>query len=131
MRVDIAPCRRSMSRAAAKVSAKVEDWAALVPNDAPHAALLRQEFKLLHAAMQDAPLLGSLLDPWRHLKNDLAMSDFGGLQKLLNEALTAERPQLWNEAEEQWDVAVSAQGLLARLSYWRSVIIWSLPTCPI
>ena len=96
-----------------KVSAKVDDWAALVPNDAPHAALLRQEFKLLHAAMQDAPLLGSLLDPWRHLKNDLAMSDFGGLQQLLSEALTAERPQLWNEAEEQWDAAVSAQGLLA------------------
>ncbi|MCP5451258.1 MAG: N-6 DNA methylase [Gammaproteobacteria bacterium] len=96
-----------------KVSAKVEDWAALVPNDAPHAALLRQEFKLLHAAMQDAPLLGSLLDPWRYLKNDLAMSDFGGLQRLLSEALTIERPQLWNEAEEQWDAAVSAQGLLA------------------
>jgi hypothetical protein len=48
--------------------------------------------------MQDAPLLGSLLDPWRHLKNDLAMSDFGGLQQLLTEALTTERPQLWNEA---------------------------------
>lgn len=95
-----------------KVSAKVDDWAALVPNDAPHAALLRQEFKLLYAAMQDAPLLGSLLDPWRHLKNDLAMSDFGGLQKLLTEALTTERPQLWNEAEEQWEAAVSAQGLL-------------------
>ncbi len=95
-----------------KVSAKVDDWAALVPNEAPHAALLRQEFKLLHTAMQDAPLLGSLLDPWRHLKNDLAMSDFGGLQKLLTEALTTERPQLWNEAVEQWDAAVSAQGLL-------------------
>lgn len=95
-----------------KVSAKVEDWAALVPNDAAHAALLRQEFKLLHTAMQDAPLLGSLLDPWRHLKDNLAMSDFGGLQKLLTEALTTERPQLWNDAEEQWDAAVSAQGLL-------------------
>ena len=34
--------------------------------------------QLLHAAMRDAPLLGSLLDPWRRLKNDLAMSEFGG-----------------------------------------------------
>ena len=113
-----------------KVSAKVDDWAALVPNDAPHAALLRQEFKLLHAAMQDAPLLGSLLDPWRHLKNDLAMSDFGGLQQLLSEALTVERPQLWNEAEEQWDAAVSAQGLLtaARLLAQRyHLVITNVP----
>ncbi len=113
-----------------KISAKVEDWAVLVPNDAPHAALLRQEFKLLHTAMQDAPLLGSLLDPWRHLKNDLAMSDFGGLQKLLTEALTTERPQLWNEAEEQWDAAVSAQGLLttARLLAQRyHLVITNVP----
>jgi hypothetical protein len=113
-----------------KVSAKVEDWAALVPNDAAHALLLRQEFKLLHTAMQDAPLLGSLLDPWRHLKNDLAMSDFGGLQQLLTEALTTERPQLWNEAEEQWDAAVSAQGLLtaARLLAQRyHLVITNVP----
>ncbi|HNM84733.1 MAG TPA: hypothetical protein PKI77_09430, partial [Mycobacterium sp.] len=40
-------------------------------------------------------------------------SSAGQVANLLNEALTAERPQLWNEAEEQWDAAVSAQGLLA------------------
>lgn len=70
------------------------------------------------------------MDPWRHLKNDLAMSDFGGLQKLLTEALTTERPQLWNDAEEQWDAAVSAQGLLtaARLLAQRyHLVITNVP----
>lgn len=95
-----------------KVSAKAEDWAALVPDDAPHAALLRQDLKLLHASMCEAPLLGSLLDPWRSLPNDLATSDYGGLQTMLSTALTQERAGLSSDGEDLWDAAVSAQGLL-------------------
>ncbi len=95
-----------------KVSAKADDWAALVPDDAPHAALLRQDLKLLHASMREAPLLGSLLDPWRSLRNDLAVSDYAGLQAMLSTALTQERESMLNDNEDLWDAAVSAQGLL-------------------
>lgn len=95
-----------------KVSAKAEDWAALVPDDATHATLLRQDLKLLHASMREAPLLGSLLDPWRSLRNDLATSDYAGLQAMLSTALTQERADLLSDSEDLWDAAVSAQGLL-------------------
>lgn len=95
-----------------KVSAKADDWAALVPDDAPHATLLRQDLKLLHASMREAPLLGSLLDPWRSLCNDLATSDYAGLQTMLSTALTQERVGLLSDGEDLWDAAVSAQGLL-------------------
>ncbi len=95
-----------------KVSAKPEDWAALVPDDAPHATLLRQDLKLLHASMREAPLLGSLLDPWRSLRNDLATSDYAGLKVMLNTALTQERASLLSDSEDLWDAAVNAQGLL-------------------
>lgn len=95
-----------------KVSARADDWAALVPDDAPHAALLRQDLKLLHASMREAPLLGSLLDPWRSLRNDLATSDYAGLQTMLRTALTQERVGLLSDSEDLWDAAVSAQGLL-------------------
>ncbi|MDD5298210.1 MAG: N-6 DNA methylase [Rhodocyclaceae bacterium] len=95
-----------------KVSAKADDWAALVPDDAPHATLLRQDLKLLHASMREAPLLGSLLDPWGSLRNDLATSDYAGLQAMLSTALTQERVGLLSDSEDLWDAAVSAQGLL-------------------
>lgn len=95
-----------------KVSAKADDWAALVPDDAPHAPLLRQDLKLLHASMREAPLLGSLLDPWRSLRNDLATSDYAGLQAMLSTALTQERVGLLSDGEDHWDATVSAQGLL-------------------
>ncbi len=95
-----------------KVSAKADDWAALVPDDAPHATLLRQDLKLLHASMREAPLLGSLLDPWRSLRDDLATSDYAGLQAMLGTALTQERADLLSDSEDLWDAAVSAQGLL-------------------
>lgn len=95
-----------------KVSAKADDWAALVQDDASHAALMRQELKLLHASMREAPLFGSLLDPWRSLRNDLATSDYAGLQAMLSTALTHERADLLSNGEDLWDAAVSAQGLL-------------------
>lgn len=100
-----------------KVAAKPEDWMALVPDDAPNAAYLRQELRLLHASFAQAPLLGSLLDPARSLKNDLATSNFETLRELLGRALATERPAtLWGQASElqddSWDLALTAKGLL-------------------
>jgi hypothetical protein len=100
-----------------KVAAKPEDWMALVPDDATNAAYLRQELRLLHASFAQAPLLGSLLDPARSLKNDLATSSFDTLRDLLGRALGIERPAtLWGQAselqDESWDLALTAKGLL-------------------
>jgi hypothetical protein len=53
-----------------KVAAKAQDWEALVPDEAPNAEYVRQELRHLHASFAQAPLLGSLLDPSRSLKND-------------------------------------------------------------
>jgi hypothetical protein len=100
-----------------KVAAKPEDWMALVPNDAANAVYLRQELRLLHASFTQAPLLGSLLDPARSLKNDLATSSFDTSRDLLGRALASERPTtLWGQASElqddSWDLALTAKGLL-------------------
>ena len=100
-----------------KVAAKPGDWMALVPDDSPNAQLLRQELRLLHASFAQAPLLGSLLDPARSLKNDLATSSFDTLRDLLERALATERPAtLWGQASElhddSWDLALTARGLL-------------------
>ncbi|MDM0108672.1 N-6 DNA methylase [Variovorax sp. J22R24] len=100
-----------------KVAAKPEDWMALVPDDAANAAYLRQDLRLLHASFAQAPLLGSLLDPARSLKSDLATSNFETLRELLGRALAAERPMtVWEQASEMqddsWDLTLTAQGLL-------------------
>ena len=100
-----------------KVAAKPEDWMALVPDDAANASYLRQELRLLHASFAQAPLLGSLLDPARSLKNDLATSSFDTLRDLLGRALATERPAtLWGQSSElqddSWDLALTARGLL-------------------
>ncbi|MES3041181.1 MAG: DNA methyltransferase [Pseudomonadota bacterium] len=100
-----------------KVAAKPEDWMALVPDDAANAAYLRQELRLLHASFAQAPLLGSLLDPARSLKNDLATSSFDTLRDLLGRALATERPAtLWGQSSElqddSWDLAFTAKGML-------------------
>jgi len=96
-----------------KVAAKAQDWEALVPNEAPNAEYVRQELRQLHANFSDAPLLGSLLDPSRSLKNDLATSSYETLTALLRRALATERPaSLLNEDDDRWELALSAQGLL-------------------
>lgn len=100
-----------------KVAARAADWMALVPDEVPNAAYLRQELRLLHDSFSQAPLLGSLLDPARSLKNDLATTSFDTLRELLERALSTERPAtLWGEGnevqDEAWDHALTAQGLL-------------------
>lgn len=90
---------------------------ALVPGDAPNAAQLQQELRLLHAGFVRAPLLGSLLDPARSLRNDLATSSFDTLRDLLERALATESPSApWRQNSEAqddaWDLALTARGLL-------------------
>lgn len=100
-----------------KVAARAADWMALVPDEVPNATYLRQELRLLHDSFSQAPLLGSLLDPARSLKNDLAATSFDTLRDLLQRALSTERPAtLWGEGnevqDEAWDHALTARGLL-------------------
>lgn len=99
------------------VAAKPEDWMALVPDDWPNAAFVRQELQLLHAGFAQAPLLGSLLDPVRVLKNDLATSSFDTLRELLERALSTERPVTLSGyvselQDDSWDLALTAKGLM-------------------
>jgi len=100
-----------------KVVAKSEDWMALVPDDSSTATYLRQELRLLHASFAQAPLLGSLLDPARSLRNDLATSSFETLLDLLGRALATERPatllgQTGELLDDSWDQVLTAKGLL-------------------
>ena len=96
-----------------KVAAKAQDWEALVPDEASNAEYVRQELRHLHASFAQAPLLGSLLDPSRSLKNDLATSSYETLTALLRKALATERhASMLNEDDDRWELALSAQGLL-------------------
>lgn len=96
-----------------KVAAKAQDWEALVPDEAPNAEYVRQELRQLHASFAQAPLLGSLLDPAKSLKRDLATSSYETLIDLLSKALSAERPQNQSiEDSDRWELALGAQGLL-------------------
>lgn len=100
-----------------KVAASAKDWEALVPDTQPHAALLRQELRLLHKSFAQAPLLGSLLNPASSVKNDLASPSFDTLKPLLDQALSSEQAgSVWDGAQDTdddtWDLALSAQGLM-------------------
>jgi hypothetical protein len=101
-----------------KVSARPQDWEALVPDSQPNAALLRQELRLLHSVFAQAPLLGSLLKPTLSIKDDLATSSFETLQTLIEQALSSEQTgsTLWGGAhdlnDDAWDLAISARGLM-------------------
>ncbi|MGB3741211.1 MAG: DNA methyltransferase [Castellaniella sp.] len=92
-----------------EVAATPKDWMALVPDHAPRADYLRQELRLLHASFAQAPLLGSLLDPARSLKNDLASTSFDTLKALLQDALAIEDTDATHTRHE---AALAAQGLL-------------------
>lgn len=104
-----------------KVAAKAEDWEALVPNNITNVALVRQEFRLLHNSFAQAPLLGSLLDPSKTLKNDLASSNSKSLKGFLEQALSSEQSVKLevvtkDTSEDAWDMALTAQGLLEAAS---------------
>lgn len=96
-----------------KVAAKAQDWEALVPNNVTNAAFMRQELRLLHNSFAQAPLLGSLLDPSKTLKNDLASSNSDSLKGFLEQALSSEfSGKLNGDSDDAWDLALAAQGLL-------------------
>lgn len=110
-----------------KVAAKVEDWQALVPDDAANANALREGLARLHQQFAQAPLLGSLLSPSRH-KGDLFNSDYAHLEPLLLEALKQEGSG--EEAGGRRESALSALGLLdaARLLEARyQLVITNVP----
>lgn len=96
-----------------KVAAKAQDWEALVPDDAPNAAHLRQGLSRLHETFAQAPLLGSLLDPSKADTGDLFAADYRMLTDLLGKALATEyQPNLFDYVDDRWELALSAQGLL-------------------
>lgn len=98
-----------------KVAASAEDWEALVPDSAPDAANLRQGLRRLHETFTLAPLLGSLLDPSKANKGDLFAADYRLLSNLLTQALATEGKSTpsSDDAGVQWELTLSAQGLLA------------------
>jgi len=96
-----------------KVAAKAEDWEALVPDDAPNVAHLRLGLSRLHETFAQAPLLGSLLDPSKADTGDLFAADYSLLTELLSKALATEyQPNLFDDGDDRWELALSAQGLL-------------------
>ena len=100
-----------------KVAAKAEDWEALVPNNVTDAVLMRHELRLLHEIFAQAPLLGSLLDPSKSLKNDLFSSNTNTLKGFIEQALSNELSEkLIIGSEDSWDLALAAQGLLKAAS---------------
>jgi hypothetical protein len=96
-----------------KVAARPQDWEALVPDDAPNAAHLREGLSRLHETFVQAPLLGSLLDPSKANRGDLFAADYRLLANLLGQALASERQiPLFRDEEDRWELALSAQGLM-------------------
>lgn len=93
-----------------KVAASATEWAALVPPSRADANLLRQELRLLHSVFANAPLLGSLLDPGKTIRDDLASSNLSELRELVTQALTIEATD--EAADGAWEAALSAQGLM-------------------
>jgi hypothetical protein len=90
------------------VTGQEADWLALAGDD-EH---LQRGMKALYDAFQDAPLLGSLIDPQRAAKGDLITADFSELAPLLTEALAQETPHIdTEEGAELSETVIAAQGL--------------------
>lgn len=98
-----------------KLNASADDWTALIPKSLSNSELLAQDLKALQANFAQAPLLGSLLDPSRFLKDDLATSNVEALRELVTQALAHETPARPADTEHSSDVlelALAARGLL-------------------
>ena len=107
-----------------QVAASADDWVALIPNLLLNKEQLAQEIRGLHADFMQSPLLGSLLDPSRSQKYDLAHSQYGNsfdaLRALMAQALARESVNTANDAspaapaernDDAWNVALNARGL--------------------
>lgn len=95
-----------------KVSPRAEDWVSLVPGEAPQAVTLRQDLKILYTSLREAPLLGSLLNPWRGFVGHLPIHDYDKLRATLDVVLAPAPVDQAARREDLWEAAVSAQGLL-------------------
>lgn len=95
-----------------KVSPRAEDWVSLVPGETPQAVTLRQDLKILYTSLREAPLLGSLLNPWRGFVGHLPIHDYDKLRATLDVVLAPARVDQAVKREDLWEAAVSAQGSL-------------------
>lgn len=113
-----------------KLNASAADWSALVPETLSNKELVAQDLRALQADFAQAPLLGSLLDPARSLKDDLATSNVQALRELLTQALAQESSAADAPHGELLELALSARGLLdaARLLQARyHLVITNVP----
>jgi len=113
-----------------KLNASAADWSALVPESLSNKELVAQDLRALQADFAQAPLLGSLLDPARSLKDDLATSNVQALRELLTQALAQETSAADAPHGELLELALSARGLLdaARLLQGRyHLVITNVP----
>lgn len=113
-----------------KLNASAADWSALVPESLQNRELVAQDLRALQADFAQAPLLGSLLDPARSLKDDLATSNVQALRDLLAQALAQESSDPNSPHGELLELALSARGLLdaARLLQGRyHLVITNVP----
>lgn len=113
-----------------KLHASAADWSALVPESLSNKELVAQDLRALQADFAQAPLLGSLLDPARSLKDDLATSNVQALRELLTQALAQESSAANAPHGELLELALSARGLLdaARLLQGRyHLVITNVP----
>jgi len=113
-----------------KLNASAADWSALVPESLQNKELVAQDLRALQADFAQAPLLGSLLDPARSLKDDLATSNVQTLRELLAQALAQESSAADASHGELLELALSARGLLdaARLLQGRyHLVITNVP----
>jgi len=85
-----------------RISAKQEEWLKLAGYD----GRLREAMRQLYAMFRQAPTLGSLIDP-RRVGGDLFVAEFEQVQRLLEEALSAEQP-----TDDASELAVVARGLM-------------------
>jgi hypothetical protein len=100
-----------------QVAASAEEWVALIPDALSNKELVAQELRALHADFMQSPLLGSLLDPSRSQKHDLAHSQYGNsfdaLRELMEQALARETagtaPTEGND--DSWNIALNARGM--------------------
>ena len=91
-----------------KLNASAADWSALVPESLSNKELVAQDLRALQADFAQAPLLGSLLDPARSLKDDLATSNVQALRELLAQALAQESSDAHGHEGELLELALSA-----------------------
>jgi len=100
---------------------KKEKWLALAGDD----ERLRNGMARLYELFQEAPLLGSLIDPRTFLKSNLVEAGFDELRPLLEKAMSVEKDDY-----EQQELGVAACGIadaVQILGGWYHLIITNVP----